>query len=465
MATNFSPFSGKDQSDDAQGLPLNSGIVNGSDAGARPFVMGPGGIRTRGQLWADVASLAECLPERDHVINLCADRYLFCLTLLAAWTRGQTCLLPSSGQPGELGALLDEFPRTYLACDRDGFTAPAPVFRVATPEPVDEGEMPEFDHERAAVIAFTSGSTGRPKPCRHGFETFQTSTAMALNALGWDQQCALMVSTTPPQHMYGLETSIFWPLFSGLVLYPGRPFFPEDVRRTVRAASLPCILATTPTHLSALARTAGEWSNLAAILCSTSGLSLDLARQAEMVCGAPLFELYGSTETLSFAWRRTVHESIWSPYAGVRLQDEAGVTRLLAPHLPAPVVLEDSLKVQADGRFTHLGRGSDMVKIAGKRGSLADLNRRLQAVEGVRDGLFHCREDALGEARLVAVVVGEVGRNELIAALRPHVDEVFLPRRVYRVDAIPRNEAGKVVREEWLALLASLGWSESSESP
>lgn len=422
-----------------------------------PFAVRQGAVLSRGKLWADVAALAGRLPDRPYLFNLCEDRYLFCVALLATLARRQVCLLPPSGQPGVLRDIAKDYPGAYIAAEREPAEAPGPWFAIAPPEAAEVAVAPRFDPDQWAVIAFTSGSTGRPKPCPHRFRTFETSARMALCGLGLEHTRALLVSTTPPQHMYGLETSIFWPLFSSLALYAGRPFFPEDIRATVGAAPLPCVLASTPTHLNALARTGGEWRNLSGVLCSTAPLSETLARQVEDVTGAALREIYGSTETLSFASRLTACQSLWQPYPGACLEpsDPEGIC-LLSPHLGNPVRLEDRLRIEPDGRFAVLGRGADMVKIGGKRGSLADLNRRLNAIEGVRDGLFHPYETASGECRLAVVVATDLDKREIVAALRPDLDEVFLPRRFYFVDKIPRNSIGKVTHASLHELTAML---------
>jgi acyl-coenzyme A synthetase/AMP-(fatty) acid ligase len=422
-----------------------------------PFAVRHGMELSRGRLWADARALARELPDRPYLFNLCEDRYLFCVTLLAALCRGQVCLLPPSGQPGVLHDILRDFPACYLASDQEPRQSPCLRFPVEPPAASGHAEALNFDAGQMALIAFTSGSTGRPKACLHTWGTFRTSARMAVRALGLEDTRPMVVSTTPPQHMYGLETSIFWPLFSSLTLYAGRPFFPEDIRRIVRTAPRPCLLASTPTHLGALARTEGSWPNLQGIVCSTASLSETLARQVEDATGAAVREIYGSTETLSFATRRTARELLWRPYPEARLvPDGAGSVQLVAPHLNEPVRLEDTLRVEADGRFAVLGRAGDLVKIGGKRGSLADLNRRLTGIDGVEDGLFYIFEEARGECRAAAVVVGGLSKSDILAALRPYLDEVFLPRRIHFVAKIPRNEVGKVVKAELEALLAAL---------
>jgi acyl-coenzyme A synthetase/AMP-(fatty) acid ligase len=426
-------------------------------AGPAPFAWRNGLWVSREQLCADARCLARQLPCHPYVINLCEDRYLFCVMLLAAMLRGQVSLLPPSGQAIALREILHDYPDVYLASEQaQGF---CPWFAVAPPQGAKAGEPLAFADEQTALIAFTSGSTGYPKPCAHAWGSFRISAGLALDSLGLQRRQRLMISTTPPQHMYGLETSIFWPLFSDLAVYAGRPFFPEDARRAIASSPWPSWLATTPTHLRALAKAPGDWRGLAGILSSTAPLSQELARQAELALGAELREIYGSTETLSFASRATARASFWRPYAGARLAgDGQGNTLLASPHLKTPMPLPDLLSLEADGRFQLLGRDDDMLKIGGKRASLAELNRRLAELEGIEDGLFIVREQGQGECRMAAVVVSRLGKQAIREGLRPYLDEVFLPRSIHYVDAIPRNPVGKIIKEQWDALLRRLGY-------
>lgn len=422
-----------------------------------PFALHEGRLITRGNLWSDVKEMAKRLPDRPYLFNLCENRYLFCLVLLAAASRGQICLLPPSSQMTVLREIAHDYPGAYVASERISNLPDLAWFPVAAPRSGDSALEPRFDWNRTAVIAFTSGSTGRPKPCPHNLATFRISANMAVNSLGLGQQQLLMVSTTPPQHMYGLETSVFWPLFSSLILYDGHPFFPEDIRRATEASPWPAVLATTPTHLRTLSKSHGSWAKLVGVLSATDVLSDKLARETNSVLGLSPREIYGSTETLSFACREILRESLWEPYASIRMiQEETGLTYLQSPHLQTPIQLQDLFKIEADRRFAVLGRHLDIVKIGGKRASLAELNRRLQDIEGVLDGFCFLQQNGPNEGRLAAVTVSELDKQGIWEGLQPYVDTVFLPRKIYFVAAIPRNKAGKLPKAELEKLLAGL---------
>lgn len=426
-------------------------------ANEEPFAIHEGRLVKRGNLWSDVREMAGRLPDRPYQFNLCENRYLFCVSLLAAASRGQICLLPPSSQMAATLEILRDYPRAYIAAERDPQQPGVAWFEVDAQRSEAMALEPGFDSELPAVVAFTSGSTGKPKPCVHRLQTFKISAEMAVRSLGLWERRLLMVSTTPPQHMYGLETSVFWPLSSKLVLHDGRPFYPEDIRRVVNASPWPAVLASTPTHLRSLAKADGPWDKLGYVISATDSLPEKLARETETALGLSPHEIYGSTETLSFASREPLRESLWQPYANACLsQDESGQTLLSSPHLPAPALLQDSFRLEADGRFAVLGRHVDMVKIGGKRTSLTELNRRLKDIEGVDDGFCFIQEAGPSERRLAAVVVSRLDKQAIREGLKPYVDEVFLPRKIHFVESLPRNEVGKLAKAETESLLAEL---------
>ncbi|MCB1814953.1 MAG: hypothetical protein KDK04_25030, partial [Candidatus Competibacteraceae bacterium] len=71
-----------------------------------------------------------------------------------------------------------------------------------------------------------------------------------------------LLATVPPQHMYGLETSVMLPLVSGASIQRGRPLFPEDIRQSLLALPAPRILITTPVHLRACCQIGADWPAL-----------------------------------------------------------------------------------------------------------------------------------------------------------------------------------------------------------
>ena len=434
-----------------QMLPLAAGV------GARALVVGPDGPVALDAFLRQAHALAARLPEARHAILLCEDRHRFLLGFCAAALRGQTVLLPPSRAPGCIDDILARHPGSHCI-DDDAVGSPlaatAPAERARAGVPADA----------LAVIGYTSGSTGTPAAHPKTWAAFHASTAQnaaALRELLPAGETASLVATVPPQHMYGMELSVLLPLFANFAVHAGRPFFPHDIVRALHEAPAPRLLVTTPVHLRALleacdADPALAPPPLAGIVSATAPLPAALAAAAEARFGCELREFFGSTETCVIASRRTARDEPWTPFPGVRLQPRPGGTEVHAPQLAAAVMLADLVELDGAGGFLLRGRDADLLEIAGKRASLGDLTRRLQAIDGVADcAVFLLEPDrATGVRRLAALVVAPgLDEADILATLRDGIDPVFLPRPLRCVPALPRNETGKLPRAAVLAML------------
>jgi len=404
-----------------------------------------------------VRALAAQLPAARHAVNLCQDRYRFLVAFCAVALRGQVTLLPSSRAPAVVAEVMERHAETYALGDAPIDPPPPAYWRLPAALASVEGPVPQVPEDAVVCIGFTSGSTGAPKPFPKTLAAFRTSNAQNLSAVAdlWGDATPSIVATVPPQHMYGMEMSVVMPLLGNACVHGGKPFFPQDVAAALAQMPAPRLLVTTPVHLRALVESDVTLPPLAGYVSATAPLEQTLAQAAEARFGGQLRETFGSTETCIFARRRTALETAWTPLPGVWLQPQPDGTLVHAPHLPQPVALADLMEVQADGRFHLRGRQADLLEIAGKRASLADLTRRLLAVPGVRDGaVLQLEPDQMGVRRIAALVVAPgMSEQQVLAQLREAMDPVFLPRRIRLVTALPRGETGKLPRDAALRLL------------
>ena len=162
----------------------------------------------------------------------------------------------------------------------------------------------------------------------------------------------------------------------------------------------PRALVSTPVHLRALLDASVPLPLLDLVLCATATLSERLAREVEARCGAPLLEIYGSTETGQIASRRTARERPGIPE--VRLQVSADRCWAQGGHVQSPTPLADVLEPLDEAHFILHGRSADLVNVAGKRSSLAHLSQQLLAIPGVVDGAFFVRDSARGSVDVYA---------------------------------------------------------------
>ena len=407
---------------------------------------------TVGAFLDQAAALAARLPEAGYAVNLCADRYFALLGFVAAVLRGHPTLL--GGGPGAAPAFLDlaaTYSGAYAMLDQDRPGTSLPVCRVDAPASGPTVEWPAIPADRIAAIAFTSGSTGRPTAHAKPWGALVTHAEAAAERFGLREgPVTNLVATVPPQHMYGFETTMMLPLRAAVAIHSGATFFPSDVRDALESVPERRILVTTPLHLRALVAEGRPMPRLASVISATAPLPRETAEAVERGWAAPVLEIYGASEAGSMASRRTVEGDLWLPYPGLRLRP--GVATV--PGI-GEVALSDALEFEPDGRFRLMGRLSDLVKLGGKRASLAELNRMLTGVEGVVDGVFVAPEDLDRNptSRLTAYVVAP-GRSaeDIIGALRARLDPAFLPRRMILVEALPRDGLGKLPKQALEAL-------------
>ena len=415
---------------------------------------------TVGQFLADVDRLAAAFPAGRHVLNACADRYRFAVGLAAALTSGRVSLLPPSHTPETVRQMkafaadafcLADGPSTIDLPRLDFDDRSFPLASVRDAIPAGSLRIPQIPADRVMAFVFTSGSTGVPVPHLKRWGPMVLDVRAERAALLEPQQSMLhILGTVPPQHMYGIESTVLLPLQSGGTLSAAHPFYPADICTALAVLPRPRLLVTTPVHLRALLEAGATVPPVDLVLCATAPLSTELAANAEKLLSAPLQEIYGSTETGQIASRRTTAGLHWTLLPDVKLEQRGERFWASGGHVDPAMPLGDVLECAPDGRFLMQGRIGDMVNIAGKRNSLAHLNHQLLAIPGVEDGVFLMPEDetADGVTRLVAFAVAPgLTPAALRAALRERIDPIFMPRPLVLVDVLPRNTTGKITRE------------------
>jgi acyl-coenzyme A synthetase/AMP-(fatty) acid ligase len=402
-------------------------------------------------LW-DASRLAALLPDRPYLLNLCADRYRFAVGFAAALLRRQVSLLPPNETPDLIERLVSQYPGVYCLSDR--MTRLQSLETVPFPEPGDPGmgalPIPDVPESQIAAIVFTSGSTGEPVPFRKTWGSLAGVARAEIEILHLHEKSGMaLVGTVPPQHVFGLETTVLMVMQGGFALHARRPFYPADIRAELASLPRPRGLITAPVHLRVLLAEPDDLPPADFLLCATAPLSPQLAAQAEARFGAPLHEIYGCTESGGIASRRTTETGEWRTMRDVTLRRDGGGTWVKGGHVESEILLADVIELRGRGRFLLHGRTADLVNIAGKRTSLAHLNYHLNSIEGVRDGAFVVPEqESEAVTRLAAYVVAPgLSSETLLSALRQRIDAAFLPRPIHFVEALPRNETGKFPRQ------------------
>jgi acyl-CoA synthetase (AMP-forming)/AMP-acid ligase II/3-hydroxymyristoyl/3-hydroxydecanoyl-(acyl carrier protein) dehydratase len=430
-------------------------------APASLVAVGPGGDRSAGDLLRDADAVARALPPASsragRALVACDDRYRFAVCLLAAWQAGRVVALPPNGQPGTLRRLVAEDDAMIVLGDRDQLPGLDVRGVLAQPGAAPAFAPRHFEGDLELAIIFTSGSTGAP----------EAWTKRAAQLLGEARVLSeafrvgpgdRILATLPPQHIYGLLFGVLLPLSSGAAFLRSTPFHAESVAASARESAA-TVLVSVPAHLKSLAALEPSEAPRFRLLFS-SGAPLDAAMTTALPrLSHEAHEILGSTETGGMASRRPAVEKAFRPLPGVRVKEgPEGRLLLDSPFLDAgaarPFQSADRIELAADGRFLHLGRLDDVVKVAGKRLALSELERMLRAIEGVRDAAaLAVSTDAARGTEVWAVVAGQgIAQPAIREALLQQLDPVLLPRRLRIVDQLPAGDNGKPTRAMLLSL-------------
>jgi acyl-coenzyme A synthetase/AMP-(fatty) acid ligase len=416
-------------------------ILNGY-SGDAPVTWYDGRPVNRDAFLKTAAALDRKFGRASHVINLCSGRFAFLSAFAGALAGRRITVLPADATRQTLNTLCSAGDAPVVIVDGSAPQSTAPVIRWTPARSAARPEM-TIDDTRPAVIVYTSGSRGTPRPhVKYWGELARRARVVRERLVLEDVDN--IVATVPLRHLYGFENALMLPLQSGFAITPGRPLFPADVADSLNARTL---LVTTPIHLKALLADRSTRVKARMVLSSTAPLAADVARLAERRFNVVVREIYGSTETGVVATRSPAATNRWRLLPGLSLrQNERGIH--LADSIGGrEVELNDRIDPLGTDEFLLGGREADIVKIAGKRASLAALNESLCAVDGVTDGAFlpSGRHDEQARTRLAAFVVApDISRPDILARLRQRMDPVFLPRPLVKVDRLPRNATGKL---------------------
>jgi acyl-coenzyme A synthetase/AMP-(fatty) acid ligase len=420
--------------------------------------------RTAAQLLRDVEAIARALPADvtgREVVLVADDRYVFAAALIACTLRGAIAALPPSAQPEMVKEIRHRENVVTVLHDRSGMlgidvgaitlrTGQDPLPAFVPLRPLDPGQP--------IVDVYTSGTTGTPMRCPKTAGQL-IGEADTLRAMFDISASTPILATVPAHHVYGLLFGVLLPLVSGAPFARETALHGEPLSALARRDGAR-VLVSVPAHLRALrSLDPSAMPPLTRVFSSGAPLPRDTYDDLAARFGWRVTSAYGSSETGGIGYRDHPDDP-WTPFTGVRI-DIGDDERLwvdspfLGPSTPRPFATGDRVERVGEDGFRLLGRVDGVLKVAGTRVSIAELEHRLLAVPGIDDAAVIAVD--VGGARgteVWAVVVSKEHRDarSVRHALVPFLEPVVLPRRVRVVDALPRDGAGKVRRADLRAL-------------
>ncbi len=339
-----------------------------------------------------------------------------------------------------------------------------------------------------AAIMYTSGSTGRPRGVMITHANVRANTQSILDYLRLDAGDRMMV-VLPFYYCFGTSL-LHTHLRAGSSLVLNNQFmFPDRVLRQMQAEACTGLAGVPSTYQILLAKSSLKSMRFPALRhVQQAGGRLpaaQLVQLADVLPCAKIFVMYGQTEaTARLAYLPPEMlckkpDSVGQAIPGVTLElvDEAGqpvkpgdVGQIVAAgeniaagywnDLEATrdtfrngkLWTGDLAATDEDGYLSIVGRAKDFLKCAGYRVSAREIEDALLEFPGAIEAAVIAMPDALQGEAVRAFLVhrnpGDRTRGELetfcVQRLRPHL----VPKDVVFVDALPKNDAGKVLKSQ-----------------
>lgn len=343
-----------------------------------------------------------------------------------------------------------------------------------------------FDLSAYHTIVYTSGSTGRPKGALLTYGNhWWNAMGSALNLGLRDDDCWL--ACLPLFHVGGLAILLRSVIYGVPVVIHGS-FEPDAVTRAIEKEDV-TIVSLVPTTLTRLLDQRGPRpfpGNLRCFLVGGSPLSPSL-REKCLAAGWPVIPTYGMTESASqlatlplSEMFRDVHGAVGKPLFPVRIKivsrDEQAETPSGSPGsilVCGPTISPCYWERETgpdDGRpggwfdtgdvgyidkegYLHVeSRKGDIIISGGENVYPVEVEHALAEHPDVVDaGVVGIDHEEWGEVVAAAVVLRKgalLAESDLIAFCRQRVADYKIPRRTQFVSSLPRNAAGKILRDE-----------------
>jgi len=340
---------------------------------------------------------------------------------------------------------------------------------------------------------FTSGSTGRPRGVMVSHANIMANTESILQYLDLTENDRIM-AVLPFHYCFGTSL-LHTHLRVGASLVIGSNFvYPEVVLQRMLDAE--CTgFAGVPSHFQLLLRNSSlrkkRFPHLRYVQQAGGHLAPAYLRELqEALPHTRIFVMYGQTEgtsRLSYLPPDLLEKklgSIGKGIPGVRLRvlNESGgevsqgeVGEIVAEgenvaqgywRVPAESAVSfrngmlytgDHATVDHEGFIYIVGRAKDFVKCGGKRVSCRQLEEQLLEFEGLLEAaVVGMPDDILGEA-VKAFIVPRTSDSKGLAArilrfCKERLPPQLVPREIVVLDALPKNTAGKVLKQDLRSL-------------
>jgi long-chain acyl-CoA synthetase len=341
--------------------------------------------------------------------------------------------------------------------------------------------------EDLVAILYTSGTTGRPKGAMLTHRNLYANTESIRLALKLTPGQDVLLLVLPMFHAFAATVGMLFPLLNGCTIVPLPKFDPAQVADAIEAHQATVFMAV-PSMYNVLLRLPDEavskFASLKVCVSGAAALPVEVMRQFEEKFGHPIYEGDGPTECSPVTCvnpiggrRKPGSVGVCVPHVDMEIRDdhghevprgEIGEICVCGPNVmkgywnhpeeTAKAFFGDWFRTgdlgyeDEEGYFFIVDRKKDMIIVNG-------MNVYPRVVE---EALYHfapVREVAVvgvpstlhGEIPVAFVSLKEnasASPDEIRAHCREHLGRHEVPRKIFIMEDLPKNAAGKIMKRE-----------------
>ena len=317
----------------------------------------------------------------------------------------------------------------------------------------------------ADIHFYTSGSTGKPKIIEKKFSHLEREVEELFACFGEDITDSLFLTSVFHYHVYGFLFYVLLPFAVQCPIFSNRINYLETCAGFSSWKKITFV--SSPAFLKRIVKIPLTPSTQWTVFSSAGALDAAGSSNCADIFGTEAIEIYGSTETGGIAWRKQKTNPLWRPFPCVSISaapDNTFTAR--SPYFDGTVTGGDLIACTDEGLFTLLGRVDSTVKIEGRRIDLKDIDAKLSALSDCADchTIYHKtnhREQTVSfivlkkDTPLYTLYLEDeqAAKKHIQDYLYTYFDKTLAPRKIYILDAIPKNAMGKINHGQLESLL------------
>jgi malonyl-CoA/methylmalonyl-CoA synthetase len=356
-----------------------------------------------------------------------------------------------------------------------------------------EGNLPDIEMERRALILYTSGTTGNPKGVVTTHLNIETQITALTTSWEWHKDDHIL-NVLPLHHVHGIINVMSCALWSGaccefLIKFSAKKIFDIFCQNEVNIfMAVPTIYFKLITYWKELPidqqqTISASLKDFRLMVSGSAALPISVLEEWKGISGHTLLERYGMTEmgmAISNSYRETrMPGHIGNPLNNVvvRLADEQdtevasgsqGEIQVKGPNVfkeywgkpeaTAETFTKDGwfktgdIAIYDNGYYRILGRNSvDIIKSGGYKISALEIEEVLRKHEQIKDcGVVGIPDDEWGEIIGASLILHkeDIDLEELNGWLKDKLPGYKTPRKYIFQEDLPRNVMGKVTKKE-----------------